>query len=617
MRTLSLLFLILIVSAQAPLHASWQRFGTAPVAAVDFFNAHQGLLSLKDPTHAIQRVDDSILTGVFQAPNAVTGIIIQDSLNAWATIKNNGLFLGSKHWSSWTNTTAQKDLTLIAATPSRVFLYSDSQLYYTVDGTQLKMATGIPKGDSITAIDHLSDAIVLACSYSTLYRSTDAGVTWHVVQSGLRFCTTIFADAMHNIAYAGGDTIQRSTDGGMTWLSQTPPPPFSSWLKLSGFVTGSHDCSGVLFISNNPFLGRDYDNIRSADQGQTFEDVGITPPLTRGVLVRGWSFDRGSLFWWWDTTGFLASSRDGLNGEITDSIKNFVAVQADSLVDTVCGSLASAKKYTVDVHIATALCVGARIDSISVIAATGKIVKTFAAHTLFGDGMTVTLNYTPTAAGVDAAVLRLWFHGIEWGLREHLDFPLIATSSTLPPVLAPLSNLDFGTVSLVSPKTLTFQISNTGCSPLRVDSVVSTNPNLFAVHVVPTMPANIQSGNDLAVSVTFAPQMRGDALESIEIGTNAGHRFISAQGVGSTNADVESERSLDRRFSLYPNPASSIVGLRGGDVLGAPVVIYDLLGREIMSVLPQQNTFDVSLLSDGSYLVRVGSSIARLIVARP
>lgn len=231
--------------------------------------------------------------------------------------------------------------------------------------------------------------------------------------------------------------------------------------------------------------------------------------------------------------------------------------------------------------------------------------------------MTVTVNYTPTAAGVDAAMLRLWFHGTEWGLREHQDFPLIATSSTLPPVLGPLSDIDFGAVSVVSQKTLTFQISNTGCSPLRVDSIVSTNPNLFAVHVVPTMPASIASGSDLSVSVTFTPQTPGEALESIEIGTNAGHRFVSMQGVGSLNASVGPEQKLTEHFSLSPNPASTTVSLRGVNAPDAPVVVYDLLGREVLRLLAQQTTLDISALADGAYLVRVGSSAARLIIAHP
>lgn len=607
------LLVLLMTSLALPASATWHVFGSNSATAVDFRSPHQGVLSLNDATHLIQVYQDGVLTGVFPAPDVVTGLIIQDSMVAWATVKDNGLYLGTKHWSSWRQTSAAKNLTLVASTTNRLFLYSLGQLYFTTDGSTLTSTNGIPKGDSIAAIDYFSNDILLAVSAATVYRSTDAGENWVSVSAGMHGCQSVYVDRVHGLAYAGADTVRKSSDGGVHWIQLTVPAPFA-WTHVCGYVTGAHDCSGAFYLSSDT-TGFDYQLVRSTDGGKTFEDVGVTPPLL-GDLRQSWTFDRGSTLWWWSNNTSkgitnLAWSDDGLNGAITDSLSSYIAVHADTLFDTACG----AAKQSVVVQIASGICASIRLDSILLLGSIGVVNKTPIARILNGDTATVMLPYTPEQLGIDTVKLRLILHGLEWKYRETIDFSAFVVNNVRPPVLAALQDLDFGAVPTDSAKTIALGIRNDGCAPLRVDSIVSTNTTLFQTGTI-SMPLFIRSDSTLQVPVTFTPQTSGPALESIEIGTNAGHRFVQMQGSGRK---VVSEIIAARRqsLSLYPNPAANVVTVQTSDEVPQPIVVCDLLGREVLRQAMYDNTLDVSMLAQGPYIIRIGGHAAHLAVLRP
>src|SRR5207248_1009237 len=142
------------------------------------------------------------------------------------------------------------------------FLYSNGQLYYSTDGTQITATTGILARDSLRAMDYLSESTVLAASAINLYLSTDGGSEWRTVATGLGSCRSIFADRSHGVVFVGGDSIWRSIDSGLHWATVPTPPPFG-W-TIHGFVTGSHDCVGALYVTDNS--GLDFNNLRSLDQ---------------------------------------------------------------------------------------------------------------------------------------------------------------------------------------------------------------------------------------------------------------------------------------------------------------------------------------------------------------
>lgn len=67
------------------------------------------------------------------------------------------------------------------------------------------------------------------------------------------------------------------------------------------------------------------------------------------------------------------------------------------------------------------------------------------------------------------------------------------------------------------------------------------------------------------------------------------------------------------RLSLYPNPAHSIVTLVAPGC-SAPLLLFDLSGRQVRQLPPCTKTLDVQGLATGVYLVRQGTAVTRLVV---
>ncbi len=610
MRPTTLFLVLLLFCAPTQTNATWNRLDNRSVAAIDFYNAHLGLIAFADPTHALMRINDSSFAGIWAAPDVISGIVIQDSNIAWATVNNKGLYHGDKNWTNWVNTSVRTDQTLVGASPSRVFLSSTAspQFSWTIDGSVFTAATGIPVSDAVVAMDYFTNEVLFAVTRTGVYCSFDGGTVWTLGKNGLVGAASVFADRVHHIVYTGGDELRMSTDSGRTWTVVYAPPELTSFHELDGQVFGAHDCTGTLYISNGYSHGTSV--LRSQSQAQRFEDCEQFP-FGAGTIQKGWAFDRGSLAYWWDINGTCSVSRDGLNGLLTDSVKLALDMSADSVSDTLCS--ASAQAFAV--HITSSFCTAIRIDSISVIHSAGKIATKFTAPILTGSSVSLPLTYTPLVAGLDSSVLRVWFHSLEWGVREHHDIAMIAMVTTLPPFLEVANSVDFGKVHVDSAKTLTLTLTNSGCSPLRVDSVLTSNPALILASS-PPLPAVVKRDSGIKIRLTFMPHLVGDIIESIEIGTNAGHRFIEIDGAGvkevnSVPANPEAEHEL-----LYPNPASSMLFLRN-TISPASFDLVDILGRSVLHADQTigEDHFDVTGLPNGMYTARIGQSrITRVLI---
>ena len=72
-----------------------------------------------------------------------------------------------------------------------------------------------------------------------------------------------------------------------------------------------------------------------------------------------------------------------------------------------------------------------------------------------------------------------------------------------------------------------------------------------------------------------------------------------------------SESVLEPVFSLYPNPASNYLNLKGTEQLlegeQVNIKLYDLQGRLMKSEIMYSNTLDISELTDGIYIAQVAS----------
>ncbi|MBR4738374.1 MAG: T9SS type A sorting domain-containing protein, partial [Bacteroidales bacterium] len=131
----------------------------------------------------------------------------------------------------------------------------------------------------------------------------------------------------------------------------------------------------------------------------------------------------------------------------------------------------------------------------------------------------------------------------------------------------------------------------------------------YAEGTTVTLTGTFQEGD---VSLIYWITATGDTIYSnpytfvIHSDVNLIAVFTPYGGIGDVNTV---------NIKLYPNPASDIVVLEGVEGK-AEVTVTDLVGRVVLkqAVSEGRNVIDISALSVGTYFVRVGNSVRKLVV---
>ncbi|MCB0769260.1 MAG: T9SS type A sorting domain-containing protein [Flavobacteriales bacterium] len=102
-----------------------------------------------------------------------------------------------------------------------------------------------------------------------------------------------------------------------------------------------------------------------------------------------------------------------------------------------------------------------------------------------------------------------------------------------------------------------------------------------------------------------------DAEDAVWVTTSTGLTRITSPSIGLN------ERSVDPLFSLYPNPTSDRVNLEIAMEGMVQVQLFDIGGRLLRSDASNGRLIlDVADLSIGTYFVRIGNRVEKLVVAR-
>jgi photosystem II stability/assembly factor-like uncharacterized protein len=200
----------------------------------------------------------------------------------YASARSNMLYRsddGGAHWMTWSMPGYASAIDLDQSTPGLLFaggyyLYSSSYraaLYVSTDHGST-WSVSMPRPDTIftgsaCAVDPSeTDVVYLGCSYGYLYRTTDAGLSWTLANSGIPTATAISGLAVNRdgsvVLAATSAGIYRSTDDGSTWYLASGSPTSVQSIRFS---PSSADTAWV--------IGR-ADSIRvyiSCDAGETWQ----------------------------------------------------------------------------------------------------------------------------------------------------------------------------------------------------------------------------------------------------------------------------------------------------------------------------------------------------------
>ncbi len=260
-----------------------------------------------------------------------------------------------------------------------------------------------------------------------------------------------------------------------------------------------------------------------------------------------------------------------------------------------------------------------RIASIDISGAGFTLTETpFTPLTLIaGNAVTVTVNFNPTAPGRVAGRLRIGpdtFAVSGNGLGQTLVYSFIAGSVTT--TVQNNSSVVFTPVGVGQTSTLTFQITNNGTAPGTVNSISVSqnqgagappvNPNatpIFAVSRLPSLPTTIGAGDVLSFTVTFTPQVIGNAAGVLRIDSIAfpvsgvanppaalpDYRFTGATGAQTPLQQVATGLTL---ASAYPLNLTGVMTLTfNSDVFSNdPAVQFATGGRTVNFTIPAGST---------------------------
>ncbi|MBS1902825.1 MAG: hypothetical protein JSS75_03900 [Bacteroidetes bacterium] len=593
--------------------AQWSTIGTRRFSAFDMVTPHHGLAATSDVGLPILCLYDAdTIGGILTLSNVVTSIIAVDSNTAYFTVRNDGLYQATNRWTTFTKIYSSDSLTLLAVAGKHVIARSNNHVIYSNDGGQsFQNVNGLPVAflplQFIWAVTAVGTQSFVAVDVGDIYLSRDGGANWTTVLSGLTEMRSAYCDHINNIVYVGGGALYRSLDSGAHWQKVLSPI-----FDLKGAIAGTNDCTGALYIGPDHHTRGEL--LRTTTLGKFFQSVGAANlASTRQLQME--VFDRGSTVFYLDSSGILSVTRVGVDSTVTDLVASQVQLTVDTTLHNAFCPNAVASKATF--HVGYNECTAIRIDSIKLVKPNPAFAIGFVPVVLGDSSIDVPFTYRARSENPDSARCRMWFHSTSSGNHETIDFMLRGipdlgqagfTLST--------STLDFGKVPVDSTKRFSYTVTNSGCDTLVIDAVASSDPSVFILSGS-KLPIVLAPGGSTPTSVGFKPHEGRQYLESVNIHTNLGMRFVVLKGIGVSSPDdtlsSASSTALATDVAIYPNPATDWVRIPCDPSHLHELRMFDALGRSIPSLIRSSDassiTLDIHSLHAGTYSVVLGTRI--------
>ncbi|MEQ8908839.1 MAG: YCF48-related protein [Vicingaceae bacterium] len=516
-----------------------------------------------------------------------------------------------------------------------------------------QMTLGMQTGQPVLDFFSLSPDTLYACGRGrSILRSDDGGMNWQEINNEnqtTEFSAVHFKDTLNGVALGGvynqiasSGGFYTTTDGGRNWNRRS-----MSWIpgenkKLSDLHVVGND---ILAVGE---LGR---VLKSTDYGVSRNVPNEVPglPLTTDIEVlsnnlyvmscrqagntmarstdsgRTWSSQRNSFS---QTPMFIANNGNGLllstqNDKILRSYD-----QGVSWSETTNSTVNRTNKgYFLD----AATFVGIKNQSSDLVYSTDTL-------------NTVSIINGPsnrTIYKLDAVNLNTWFvvddfydlyrtvdAGASWELMNSSSLNDFSFTDSLNGWgTADNSNMRYDGLQKTTDggRTWTQHMTNTQFDIYEFDKHEAVGDVIVATCAYPLSQAvliSTDAGVNWTVNHDLLPYGDPSAIEINQFGTwiysDIIDFVIENRAITSNTSSVSIEEFVEKKvdFQLYPNPTKDELNIRVDlEMLGLPLTIYNLSGKEVLSKNLSTNQVSLNLdLAPGLYLVRVGQSTQKLVV---
>jgi photosystem II stability/assembly factor-like uncharacterized protein len=446
-------------------------------------------------------------------PNAVNALAIDPSNTSiiYAMIQDAGVYKSTDGGDSWFSTIHYQTwlpgyaLAIDPGNTSTLYAGGVLAVYKSTDGGENWLPIFPTSYGLALAIDPTDSGILYAGTWGLgIFKSSDGGVTWNAINSGLTSAAGLLVTALAidptnaSIMYAG-------TWGGV--FKSFPPGSLSLNVFKSGTSNGS--------VTSNP-TGIDCGSTCAAsyDEGTV---VTLTATPSSGSIFAGWS-------------GACSGTLDCVvtmdnNKSVTATFNvpgqlgvNILIVPESLIFGTV--NVGQSSKQTITIT-NQAISTGTLIGSVGPLSAPFSIVSGGEPFNLTaGQSMTVTVQFSPTLVGAVSESLSI-SHNAQ-NQPNPFNVPLSGTGvGTYSAILVSPTAQDYGNVKVNKSKTASFKVTNTGKGDLFIlySKVKGTDGSMFAI-TSGRGSKHLKPGKSMTIKVAFKPVSTGSKSASLEITSN-------------------------------------------------------------------------------------------------
>jgi hypothetical protein len=571
--------------------SKWEKITERWITAFDMLNSQVGLAAALDGAPLLMRIENGKEFGIVNTSGAINAVTIVDKDIAYMSVSGDGVYKSSGNWEFWKRINADPNAKLVGVTSSRVFAQSGKKLLYSANEAAFEMALGIDTVHEIKSVVGFGDRLI-AASQSSIYYSTNGGAGW-TKKFSFDLGGTLYLDTVGGVVIAGGNPVVISRDSGKSWATLSTP----IFPVTSGRVYGSRDCSGAFYIVTE--LPNLFEFLRSTDHGVSLQILGPGPGYSAG-LKKIVVTDRGSTVFWLDNEYHLIFAKNGIDGTISDSIASKLSIRADTGI--VASACQGGKVVPFTVHIGFSECTGVRIDNMTIEG--NGFATNFTPKTLGAGEISIPGTYKASKVGYDTGRIKVIFRSLTTNQTEVRTGTVVGRGVSGPAELSlSTDNISYGILDTGGQMIKSLTVLNMGCDALRIDSAMSSLPNVFNISGY-TFPMYVLGGSRTYFNITFSPSQKQKYLESLEIYTSEGIRYVTLTGEGTFDPGTATVEGVDNAepIDILSTIAHFHEGLRIRSTMSESTrgSVYTIAGNLIANVILEAKSDTVVELSEFS-----------------